>query len=363
MTVAQNLLVLFASLELASLSLYLLVGFRRDSAESTEAALKYFLFGSAAAAFLLFGLSLLFGLTGSLQLAEIAQALARLPSSPVLSTALVMIVVAFGFKAAAAPFHFWAPDAYQGAPGSAAALVASASKIGGLVLFSRLFWPGLGSAAGSLRHFQPGSWLPSLALLSAASLVIGNIAALGQTNVRRLLAYSAIAHAGVLILAVVVAGPLGPSALLYAVFTYGLATAGLFGIVSVLELHGFKGELGELAGLHRRSPWLASLLGVYVLSLAGVPPLAGFFGKFAIFAGALRFGGPMSPFGALAFLGIAFSAVALYYYLRLLKAAWVTSTPAEPPAPIAVPWPTSLALGTAAGLLLLLGLAPSLLWL
>ncbi|MDE3130928.1 MAG: NADH-quinone oxidoreductase subunit N, partial [Acidobacteriota bacterium] len=225
MAAAQQLLIVFLALELASLSLYILAGFDKTRAESAEAGLKYFLFGGMAAAFLLFGFSLLYGLTGSIDLGDIARALHAGTGGPLLAVALVMVLVAFGFKAAAAPFHLWAPDAYEGAPASSAALIASASKLAGVTVFTRLLWHGLGPAAGEFNApLAPAGWLTAIALVAGASLLLGNLAALAQTNVRRLLAYSAIAHAGVMLLGVMVAGHVGPGPLFYYAVTYGLAT-------------------------------------------------------------------------------------------------------------------------------------------
>ena len=361
MAAAQQLLVDFLALELASLSLYVLAGLDKTRPESAEAALKYFLFGGVSAAFLLFGFSLLYGLTGSMALPEISRQLGAQQSSTLLIVALVMLVVAFGFKAAAAPFHLWAPDVYQGAPASSAALIASASKLAGLVLFVRLFWAGAAPAAGSVATLDtvPG-WLPVLALVSLASLLLGNIAALAQSNVRRLLAYSAIAHAGALLLGVMAAGRSGPAPLFYYAATYGLATVGAFGVVAVVERGSVNGcqHLADLAGLHRRSPLLAGCLAVFVLSLAGIPPLAGFFGKFAVFAAALKIGGLSGIIGWLAVLAIALSAVALYYYLLVLKQAIVVR-PATDALPIRVPISAAASLVLITALLLGLGLFPS----
>ena len=358
MAVAQQLLLAFLALELASLSLYVLAGFDRTRPESAEAGLKYFLLGGVSAAFLLFGFSLLFGLTGSIEFAEIAAGLARTGLTPLLAVALVMVLVAFGFKVAAAPFHLWAPDVYEGAPPAAAALVASASKLAGFTLLVRLLWPGLGAAAAG-----PGlpGWLPVVALISAASLLLGNLGALAQTNLRRLLAYSAIAHAGALLLGVLAAGAAGPAPLFYYAATYGLATVGAFGVVTVLDGAGVGPRIADLAGLHRRSPLLAGCLLVFILSLAGIPPLAGFVGKFLVFAAALRLGGLHSPAGVLAFAAIFLSAVALYYYLGVLKAALVTATRAEGETRLTVPAASAVALVLAAVGLVLLGLFPSLL--
>jgi NADH-quinone oxidoreductase subunit N len=361
MAAANHLLIIFLALELASLSLYVLAGFDKKSAASAEAGLKYFLFGGMSAAFLLFGFSLIYGLTGTLHLGNIAAQLAIQGQPPLLIVALVMVLVAFGFKAAAAPFHLWAPDVYQGAPAPAAALIASASKLAGLVLFTRLLWPGLGTAVGTIAHTPISvGWAPVVALLSAASLLLGNIGALAQTNVRRLLAYSAIAHAGALLLGVIAAGRIGLGPLYFYAATYGLATVGAFGVIGALESAGPVQNLTDLAGLYRRSPLLAGCLAVFILSLAGIPPLAGFFGKFAVFSSVLRLGGLAGPAGWLVILAIALSAVALYYYLLILKQALVAA-PAKEAARVTTPWPARVSLVIAAGLLVLLGVMPSLL--
>lgn len=360
MAAANNLLVVFLALELASLSLYILAGFDKTSPQSAEAALKYFLFGGMSAAFLLFGFSLLYGLTGSINLGAIATHLAVQGHPPLVIVALVMILAAFGFKAAAAPFHLWAPDVYQGAPAPAAALIASASKLAGLVLFTRLLWPGLSGTAGTVAHLPiTVGWTPVVAMIAAASLLLGNIGALAQTNVRRLLAYSAIAHAGALLLGVIAAGRVGAGPLYYYAATYGLATVGAFGVIAALESAGPVQALTDLAGLYRRSPFLAGCLAIFVLSLAGIPPLAGFFGKFAVFASVLKLGGLQGPAGWLAILAIALSAVALYYYLLILKQALVAS-PAADATPVRAPLPARCALLAAAVLLIALGVWPSL---
>ncbi|MEO5957780.1 MAG: NADH-quinone oxidoreductase subunit N [Opitutaceae bacterium] len=360
MAAAQQLLLAFLALELASLSLYILAGFDTSRPESAEAGLKYFLFGGISAAFLLFGFSLIYGLTGSLDFGEIAPRLANLELSPLLVVALVMILVAFGFKSAAAPFHLWAPDVYQGAPASSAALIASASKLAGFVLFARLFSQGLAPVSGSVATSTGAAgWLPVVAVISGVSLLLGNIGALAQSNLRRLLAYSAIAHAGALLLGVLAVGKAGFAPLFYYAATYGIATVGAFGVIAVVERTGGCQRLTDLAGLRQRSPLLAACLFVFVLSLAGIPPLAGFFGKFAVFAAALRIGGIAGPAGWLTMLAIFMSAVALYYYLLILKQALVAPATAEAK-PVTVPLTAAVALLVSAGLLVFLGLFPSL---
>jgi NADH-quinone oxidoreductase subunit N len=352
MAAAQQLLVVFLALELASLSLYVLAGFDLSRRESAEAALKYFLFGGMSAAFLLFGFSLIYGLTGSIELPRIAYVLAHQPASPLLEVALIMILVSFGFKMAAAPFHLWAPDAYEGAPAPAAALIASASKLSALVLFTRLLWTGFGSAGGNF--LRPG-WVPTVALLAGASMMLGNLAALAQTNVRRLLAYSAIAHAGSLMLGVITVGTAGPGPVFYYAATYGFATVGAFAVV---ERVGECQRITDLAGLYRRSPLLAGCLLVFILSLAGIPPLAGFFGKFFVFSAAFNIGGLAGPAGLLALAALLLSIVSLYYYLLILKQALVLAPPANAPR-IETPSLAALALITCAALIILLGVFPS----
>jgi len=301
-----------------------------------------------------------YGLTGSIDLPVIAERLRSLPPSPLLMVALVMILVAFGFKAAAAPFHLWAPDVYEGAPTVAASLVASASKLAAFTFFTRMLWTGFYPVAGSISTaaVTPG-WLAPLAAIAVLSMLIGNFGALAQQNVRRLLAYSAIAHSGVLMLGVMAAGDYGVGPLFFYASTYGIAALGAFAVVGVVEASGGCQKITDLAGLARRSPLLAGCLSVFILSLAGIPPLAGFFGKFSVFASALRLGGLAGPAGWLVVLAIALSAVALYYYLIVLKQALVEA-PAEGAGKIAIPAAAEVALVAAAVLLVLLGVRPSL---
>lgn len=357
MAAAQQLLLVFVGIELASLSLYVLTALSGRPA-SAEAALKYFLYGGTAAAFLLFGFSLVYGATGSIELGRIATQAAVQGPSPLLLLGLVMVLVAFGFKAAAAPFHLWAPDVYEGAPAPSAALIASASKVAGLTVFTRLLWPGLGSVSGLAPGSHAPGWATVVAAMAFISLLVGNLGALAQSNVRRLLAYSAIAHAGALLLGVLAYAASGPVPLFYYAATYGLATVGAFGVIAAAEQGGRCEELSDLAGLYRRSPFLASCLAVFILSLAGIPPLAGFFGKFGVFRAALAVGGAASTLGLLALLAIGMSAVALYYYLIILKKALVEK--GEASGVVQVPVATRLSLFVAALLVLVLGVWPNL---
>lgn len=319
---SADVLMIFVSLELTSLSLYVLTGFNKAKVESAEAAIKYFLFGGMAAAFTLFGLSLLYGLSGSTSLAKIAAAVHG--PDPLLILALVMTIVGFGFKIAAAPFHLWAPDVYQGAPIPSAAFIASGSKVAGFFVLARVMATGFQGAEGSANwHGYVSGWLPLLAIVAVVSMLVGNFAAIVQTSVRRLLAYSAIAHAGYMLLGVMTHTGPGLASLVYYVITYALTTLGAFGIVGIVQQQTGGDRLSDFAGLARRSPGLAICMMIFILSLAGIPPLAGFFGKFFIFAELLRSGAPDLGLVWLILVALGLSAVSLYYYLQVLKQVFV----------------------------------------
>jgi NADH-quinone oxidoreductase subunit N len=354
----QNLLVIFISFELLSLSLYILTAFDKGSARSAEAGLKYFLFGGISAAFLLFGFSLLYGLSNSTNLVQIAGSLHGPSLDPLLIVALVMVMVGLGFKVAAVPFHFWAPDVYQGAPVGSAAFIASGSKVAGFFLFYQVMVIGLTGAAGSVGwHGYVSGWVPVVALLASLSMVLGNLVALRQSSVRRLLAYSAIAHGGYMLLGIVAHSDESRSALLYYAITYGLTVLGAFGVVAVVE-EGTGGDaLSDFAGLSRRAPVVSFCMLVFLLSLAGIPPLAGFFGKFYLFSAVLS-----SAFGLLwlVVLAIAMSAVSLYYYLKVLKSIYVADG-ASGAEPIGVPALRQAVLCLLALGVVVLGCAPNLL--
>lgn len=320
----ENLLLIFIGLELTSLSLYILAAYDERSKASAEAGMKYFLFGGMSAAFLLFGLSYLYGLGGSLDLPQVAKALGDKDPQPLLNVALIMVVIGFGFKLAAVPFHFWAPDVYQAAPVPSAMWIGSVSKIGSVYALSKILIIGLGDwiwgkgAAGVVL-----GWGPMLVLMAMLSIVAGNFAALAQTSVRRLVAYSAIAHAGYLLVGLLGAPGDAYGSVIFYVVTYALTTVGLFAVIGALQGKGPDLTFEDFRGLSKRSPLLAISLFVFVLSLAGIPPLAGFFGKFYLFAGALRSDPDNLQLIGLVVVGILMSAVSLYYYVRLLKYAFV----------------------------------------
>jgi NADH-quinone oxidoreductase subunit N len=361
----ENTLLIFVALELLSLCLYVMTAFNKRNVQSAEAALKYFLFGGVSAAFLLFGLSLAYGLTAELNLARMAARIASVKVDPLLLAALLMIVVGFGFKVAAVPFHLWAPDAYQGAPTPSAAFIASGSKVAGFFLLAKVLMLGFAGAEGSgaWRGYAQG-WVPILAALAALSVVVGNLAAIAQSSVKRLLAYSAVAHAGYALVGVLANRQSdGLAAVIYYAATYALTTVGAFAVVAVVQEKAGGDRLADFAGLSQRAPLLAVCLMIFLLSLAGIPPLAGFFGKFYLFkAGLFVPGGGTASLGLLwlVILALAMSAVSLYYYLQVLKQAFVAKAAADAPALPMSP-ATGVMLAALAGAVLLLGVFPTLL--
>ena len=325
-----DILMIFVSLELTSLSLYVLAAFNKRDGQSAEASLKYFLFGGMSAAFTLFGLSLLYGLSGSTSLAQIAVAVRAAGPDSLLILALVMTLIGFGFKVAAAPFHLWAPDVYQAAPAPSAAFIASGSKVAGFFVLARLVSGGF-AASGTNTDLNAGwpVWVSLLAVVAVVSMLLGNFAAIVQTRVRRLLAYSAIAHAGYMLLGVMAQGVPASASLVYYVVTYALTTLGAFGVVAIVQQQTGDDRLADFAGLVRRSPGLAFCMMVFILSLAGIPPLAGFFGKFYMFSAVLHGAVPGMKALWLVALAIGLSAVSLYYYLQVLKQIFVVPAPPE----------------------------------
>ena len=356
----EDLLMIFIALELASLSLYILTAFNKRNAKSSEAALKYFLFGGMSAAFLLFGFSLLYGISGSTSLPEIARSLQGRGLDPLLLVAIVTTVIGFGFKVAAVPFHLWAPDAYEGAPTPSAAFIAAGSKVASFYVLAKIFTLGFVGAEGSaVWHGYVSGWMPVVAIVAALSMVLGNLIAIVQSSVKRLLAYSAIAHAGYMLLGVLSNTPASTSALLFYVITYALTVLGAFGVVAVVEDVTGGDAIANFNGLSRRAPGLSLCLLVFLLSLGGIPPLAGFIGKFFLFSAAV---GAEKNLGLLwlVILAIAMSAVSFYYYLRVLKAAYVLDAAEDAPA-IKVPPLSLFAIMLLAALVILLGCAPGLL--
>ncbi|MBA2585738.1 MAG: NADH-quinone oxidoreductase subunit N [Chthoniobacterales bacterium] len=316
---SEELLMIFIGLELTGLALYVMTAFDKTDIRSAEAGLKYFLFGSTASAFTLFGLSLVYGMCATTGLAAIAQKLVAQPLSPLLAAGIVMTLIGFAFKIAAAPFHLWAPDAYQGAPVSSAAFIASGSKVASFVVLGKIVLVGFGPAHGSAAwHAMVAGWMPVLAVLAALSIVLGNLVALAQSNVRRLLAYSAVAHAGYTLLGLVAGGREGFSATLFYTTVYAFTLVGAFGVVALVRRETGGDDFVNFSALWSRSPLLAGCMAIFMLSLAGLPPLAGFFGKFYLFSAAMRAG---ENHGLLWLVALALfgSLISLYYYLIILK--------------------------------------------
>ena len=374
---AQDLLVIFIGLELLSLGLYILTAFAKKSGKGAEAAIKYYLFGGMSAAFLLFGFSYLYGITGSTNLHAVMLGLFSgrgMMATPLLCAALVAIAAGLGFKVAAAPFHLWAPDTYEGAPAPGAAFIASVSKVASFALLISIGTAALhvfGAArSGSFIIVFSGPsyrflgiqypWSRLLMVLAVASMVVGNLAALAQVSVRRLLAYSAVAHAGYILLGLAFFSWSNASAnaVLYYILTYGLTTIGAFGVIAVVERATGSDRLDAFLGLHKRNPLLATVTLVLLLSLAGIPPLVGFWAKFNLFAAVLGVGaGPVALW--LVALAIAMSAVSLYYYLQVLKRVYVL--PAADQTPIAAHPVTTVVLLAIAAAVVVLGCFPALL--
>ena len=359
---SEELLMIFIGLELLGLSLYVMTAFDKNDGRSAEAGLKYFLFGSTASAFTLFGLSFIYGMTSTTGLATIAQKLSAQPVSPLLFAGIIMTLVGFAFKIAAAPFHLWAPDAYQGAPVPSAAFIASVSKVASFVVLGKIVLGGFAPVAGNAEwHGVVAGWSPILAVLAAFSILLGNLVALAQNNVRRLLAYSAVAHAGYSLLGLVAGGRDGFSATLFYTTIYAFTLVGAFGVVALVRRETGGDDLQNFAGLRTRSPLLAACMSVFMLSLAGLPPLAGFFGKFYLFSAALRTGNDNGLLWLVA-LALFGSFISLYYYLIVLKKIFVD----EPAVSTIQPFNLSTSLGSLqaitltvlAAIVILLGVSP-----
>jgi NADH-quinone oxidoreductase subunit N len=319
MVSGADLLTIYLGTELMSLSLYVMAGLKRAEARSLEASAKYFVLGAFSSGILLYGISLLYGSAGSTQLPAIAAAIAgRSLDDPLLLFATILIAVGFSFKLAVVPFHMWTPDVYQGAPTSVTAFMAVASKAASFGAFMRVFVEGLGGVRAN--------WSLLFLLLCIGTLILGNIVALVQTNVKRMLAYSSIAHAGYALIGVVAAGRLAPaeassavSGVMLYIALYAFMTFGAFTIIAMLRKGGLEGdEIEDFSGLAKRHPFAALLMLVFMVSLAGIPPTAGFIGKFYVFLSAVQAG-----LTWLAVLALVFAAISAYFYLRLVMVMYM----------------------------------------
>lgn len=345
MASAADLIMLYLAIETTSLPLYVLAGFRTRDAKSTEAGMKYFLFGALTAAVMLYGFSLLYGFFGTTNLYAMALGQNAPVSTALLMLAALLVLVGFGFKVSAVPFHFWAPDVYEGAPTPVAGFLSTASKAAGFAVLMRVMlvvFPQISA-----------SWMTMVAVLAAASMIIGNVLAAVQKNIKRLLAYSSIAQAGYILMGVAAGTQLGYTSATYYLLSYLVTNLAAFGIITLVGRVVGSDEIEAYVGLHRRSPALAWALLIALLSLGGIPPLSGFIGKLLVFGAAVD-----AHLYWLVFVGIITSVVALYYYLNVIKAAFASkAVGAVQPLPLGASWRLALlvcvvgviALGTVIG--------------
>ncbi len=351
----EDLITIFVALELLSLCLYILTAFHKNWLRSQEAALKYFMFGAVASAFLLFGLSYLYGVTGATNLRAMPAVLTGM--NPLVGTGLLFVLVGFGFKVAVVPFHLWAPDAYEGAPTPVTAYIATGSKVASFFVLLKLLFVGLVGAQGTAfwGHFSSG-WVMLLAVMATLSMVLGNFVAIVQRNIKRLLAYSSIAHGGYILIGLIAATKMGAAAVLFYVIVYAITNLGAFGVVAALAGKAGGDDVAHFNGMARRAPFLSLLMLIFMLSLAGIPPLGGFFGKFYLFAAAVERDSQNFGLLWLVIVGILTSAVSLYYYLIVLKHIYVHAPAQEDR--IATPPSLTFCLGLLALAVVALGVFP-----
>jgi len=351
MAASADLIMLYLAIESTSIPLYVLAGFIKRDDKSTEAGLKYFLFGALTSTVMLYGFTLLYGFTGETNLYRLADAF-RAGATPlaVQVAALVLILVGFGFKVAAVPFHFWTPDVYEGAPTPITAFISTASKAAGFAVLVRVL-------LAVFPAVEP-YWTGVLAAIATATMTLGNLLALAQKNIKRLLAYSSIAHAGYALIGVVAMSELGAASTVFYLAAYIVTNLAAFTVVILFARSAGSEEIADYAGLSRRSPGLALALMVALLSLAGMPPLAGFVAKFYVFAAAVR-----SDWIWLAFVGVLNAIVGLYYYMTILKVVYLYRSDHDHQ-PITVPRAYGMALAVCVVAILVIGIfsAPWLAW-
>ena len=305
---ANHYLSMYLGLELLSLSLYAMVAFDRDNPKAAEAAMKYFVLGAIASGMLLYGMSMVYGMTGSLNIVEVAVALDKMQGNNiVLIFGLVFMVIGLSFKLGAVPFHMWIPDVYHGSPTAVTSYIATAPKVAGFAMIIRLL-------AESLGGMQT-DWQGMLIILAVLSMIIGNVVAIAQTNIKRLLAYSTISHVGFILLGLIAGNQEGYSAAMFYTLTYAIMALGGFGVIMLLTRKGFEADnIDDLKGLNQRSPWVAFLMLVIVFSMAGVPPTVGFWAKLAVLKAVVNI-----DMLWLALVAVFFSIVGIFYYLRIIK--------------------------------------------
>lgn len=327
MAASNDLITIFLGLELMSLALYVLVGFQRHHLESNEAALKYFLLGAFASGFLLYGIALLYGATGTTGLGQMAAVMIDSPmlGNPLFLLGGLLLIIGFGFKVSAVPFHMWTPDAYEGAPTSITAFMSVGAKAAGFAALLRVLMRAMGDVQAD--------WIPILSGLAILTMTVGNITALLQNNLKRMLAYSSIAHAGYVLIAVVAGGRDGAASALFYLAIYAVMNLGAFGVLTLLGREREERVLiSDLAGLGFRHPALGIALTLFMISLGGIPPTAGFMAKVYVFSAALNAG--LVP---LVIIGVLNSVVAIFYYLRVTVALYMEEPQGEP---VYVSWAT-----------------------
>lgn len=320
MVSARHLLSLYLGLELLSLCLYVMVAFRRDSEWSSEAAMKYFVLGAIGSGMMLYGMSILYGLTGSLDMEEIRVAISLHPSNDlVLVLGLIFVLVSMAFKLGAVPFHMWVPDVYQGAPTAATLFVSTAPKIAAFAMMIRLL-------AGTLGELHD-AWGDMVIALSLLSIGIGNTIAIAQANLKRMLAYSAISHMGFMLLGILTGTPFGYSAAMFYILVYAFVGMGGFGMIVLLSRAGFEAEeLDDWKGLNKTHPWYAFLMLLLMISMAGIPPTIGFFAKLNVFQAVIE-----ADLVWIAVVAVLFTVIGAYYYLRVIKLMYFDAPEGEAP--------------------------------
>lgn len=347
MGASGDLIMLFVAIETASISLYILAGFATSNSRSVEAGMKYFVYGSFASAVMLYGLSLLYGLTGETNIYAIASTLIGQQVDTAVLLATVLIVAGFGFKVSAVPFHFWTPDVYEGAPAPITAFISTASKAAGFAVFIRVF------TAGAVGVPDPSrEWWAMLMAMCIVTMILGNFLAIFQSNIKRMLAYSSIAQAGYALIGLVTLTPEGSAATLFYLLMYVFSNMAAFAVIILVSNMTHSDEMKDFYGLSRRAPYLALVMLFALLSLGGIPPTAGFFGKFFIFKAAIE-----SGLWGLAFIGILNAFVGLYYYLSVVKYIYLYRSEEDD---IAIPVPRAyqVALGLSTFGILYLGIIP-----
>lgn len=346
---ATNLLIVFIALELLSIPLYILCGIARRNVESQESALKYFLLGAFASGFVAYGIALVYGSTGAFDLNAIARAISagQHTDAIVLYAGAGLILAGLGFKVAAVPFHMWAPDVYEGAPTSVTGFMAAATKAAGFAAVARVFLFGMGDLIAL--------WQPVVAVLAALTMIVGNVAALAQTNLKRMLGYSSIAHAGYALVGIAAGGQTGASSVLFYLAAYAATTLAAFAVMTVMSApEGEDQSIESYAGMIHRQPWLAVTLAIAMLSLTGIPPLAGFAGKYFLFRSAVE-----SGLIWLAVIGALTSVVSAGYYLRVVVVMFMREPGAQTPALSAAGPARSAAIATTSLLTILIGILPA----